>query len=70
MRRSQSLARGGPTHPISGTLSGSEQRRALAEKSLQTRRAFTLKTFCRGAERARTRGAPWLADVMGAGFAL
>lgn len=69
MNRSRSFARGGPIHPISGTLTGSEQRRAPAKKSLRTRRAFTLETLCSGAESATTRGAPWLADAMGAGSA-
>lgn len=66
MSRSRSFAWGGPNGPISETLTGSEQCRASAEKSLRPRRAFTLETLCRRAEGA-TRGAPWLVEVMGAG---
>ena len=66
MNRSRSFAWGGPANPISGTLTGSEQRRAPAQKSLRSRRAFVLETLCRRAEGTTTRGTPWLNVVMGA----
>jgi hypothetical protein len=66
MERSRFIAWGGPTDPISGQLTRASKSRAPAKKSLRTRRASTPEPVCRALGGSATRGAPWLAEGMGA----